>query len=231
MIDRIQFGSKEIEFSWEYATRKSLSITVTPDMQVLVKAPVSASAEDIKKRIRKRAAWIIRQQNFFLMFQPRTPEKKYVSGETHLYMGRQYQLKIVKGKEDMVRLKGRHIEVATANRNKVKQLVKNWYRGHARSKFNEIAAPLIHKFKRYQVIPSSIEMRTMQKRWGSCTPGGKLILNPELIKAPRGCIEYVIVHELCHLLYRDHTQKFLDLQTKEFRDWKKWKSILEKMLA
>ena len=71
----------------------------------------------------------------------------------------------------------------------------------------------------------------MPKRWGSCTPMGKIILNPELIKAPKACIEYVIVHELCHLIYRDHNQKFFDLQTKEMPDWEKWKMKLEKLMA
>jgi predicted SprT family Zn-dependent metalloprotease len=71
----------------------------------------------------------------------------------------------------------------------------------------------------------------MPTRWGSCTPKGKIILNPELIKAPKGCIEYVIIHELCHLIHHDHTQKFLDLQTKEMKDWEKWKMKLEKLLA
>jgi len=65
----------------------------------------------------------------------------------------------------------------------------------------------------------------------SCTPKGKIILNPELIKAPKGCIEYVIIHELCHLIHHDHTQKFIDLQSKEMKDWEKWKMKLEKLLA
>ena len=74
-------------------------------------------------------------------------------------------------------------------------------------------------------------IREMPTRWGSCTAKGKIILNPELIKAPKVCIEYVIIHELCHLIYHDHTQKFLDLQTTEMPDWEKWKLKLEKLLA
>ena len=90
---------------------------------------------------------------------------------------------------------------------------------------------LIDKFKKYKVEPSSIVIRDMPTRWGSCTAKGKIILNPELIKAPKGCIEYVIIHELCHLIHHDHTQKFLDLQTKEMPYWEKWKIKLEKLLA
>src|SRR5665647_1705180 len=195
MKHAIQFGSKQIDFHLEYSGRKSLGITVTPDLYVLVKAP-----------------WIIRQQSFFLSFHPKTPARKFISGETHLYLGRQYRLKIIDGKEEGVKLKGKFIEVTTIDKTKAKQLVNKWYLQNAKTKFHAIAQQLIEKFKKHKVEPSSIVLREMPTRWGSCTPKGKLILNPELIKAPKGCIEYVIIHELCHLVHRDHTQRFIDLQ-------------------
>jgi hypothetical protein len=231
MTASIQFGSKKIDFLVEYSARKTLGITVTPDLDVLVKAPIDSSIDKIKEKILKKAAWIIKQQSFFLSFQPKTPARRFVGGETHLYLGRQYLLKIESGKKDSVKLKGKFIEVHTSDKSKVKGLVKEWYLLHAKSKFKEIAQPLIDKFKKHKVEPESIVFREMPTRWGSCTPKGKIILNPELIKAPKGCIEYVIIHELCHLIYHDHTQKFIDLQTKEMPDWEKWKSKLENLLA
>jgi predicted metal-dependent hydrolase len=231
MTAAIQFGSRIIDFRLEYSDRKSLGITVTPEMEVLVKAPVDTSMEKVKEKIRKKAPWIIKQQSFFLSFQPKTPQRKYMSGETHLYLGRQYRLQIQIGKEESVKLKGKFIEVTASEKSRAKDLLNDWYLKHARIKFHLIAAPLVDKFKKYKVEPSSIVLRNMPTRWGSCTPKGKIILNPELIKAPKGCIEYVIIHELCHLIHHDHTQKFLDLQTKEMKDWEKWKMKLEKLLA
>jgi predicted metal-dependent hydrolase len=231
MDTSIQFGSKKIDFQVEFSARKTLGITVTPDMEVLVKAPLDSSIEEIKKKLLKKAAWIIKQQSFFLSFQPKTPSRKYVGGETHLYLGRQYLLKIESGKKDSVKLKGKYIIVQTSDKSRVKGLVKDWYLTHAKAKFKEIAEPLIQKFKRHKIEPETIVFRDMPTRWGSCTPKGKIILNPELIKAPRGCIEYVIIHELCHLIYHDHTRKFIDLQTKEMPDWEKWKMKLENLLA
>ena len=231
MMEAIQFGSKQIDFSLEYSNRKSLGITVTPELNVLVKAPVDTSLEKVKEKLRKKAPWIIRQQSFFLSFHPKTPARKFIGGETHLYLGRQYRLKILSGKDESVKLKGKFIEVTTTEKARAKQLVKEWYLQNAKTKFHSIAKPLIEKFKKHKVEPSSIVFRDMPTRWGSCTPKGKIILNPELIKAPKGCIEYVIIHELCHLIHHDHTQKFLDLQTKEMRDWEKWKTKLEKLLA
>lgn len=231
MMATIQFGSKQIDYQIEFSDRKTLGITVTPDMDVLVKAPNDSTITKIEEKLKKKAPWIIRQQSFFLAYHPKTPERKYISGETHLYLGRQYLLKVEENEKESVKLKGKFIEVKTPDKTKVKQLLNNWYLEHARSKFHATALPLIEKFKKYKVEPSSIVLREMPTRWGSCTPKGKIILNPELIKAPKGCIEYVIVHELCHLIHHDHTQKFMDLQTKEMKDWEKWKTKLERLLA
>src|SRR5690606_35233828 len=231
MTAAIQFGSRTIDFRLEYSDRKSLGITVTPEMEVLVKAPKNTPLEKVKEKIRKKAPWIIKQQSFFLSFQPKTPQRKYVSGETHLYLGRQYRLQVIIAVEESVKLMGKFIEVKTEDKSRTKNLIDNWYLEKARTKFDEIATPLIERFKKYKVEPSSIVLRNMPTRWGSCTPKGKIILNPELIKAPKGCIEYVIIHELCHLIHHGHTQKFIDLQTKEMKDWEKWKMKLEKLLA
>jgi predicted metal-dependent hydrolase len=231
MKNHLQFGSKKIEYLLEYSDRKSLGITVTPDLEVLVKAPHGASDDLIRVKLRKRAPWIIKQQSFFLSFHPKTPPRKFVSGETHLYLGRQYLLRVEESESESVKLKGKFLLVSTSDKSRVKYLVKDWYIQNAKTKFHKLAKPLILGFKKHKVEPTAIVLREMARRWGSCTPNGKIMLNPELVKAPKGCIEYVIIHELCHLIHHDHTQKFIDLQTKEMPDWEKWKSKLEKLLA
>lgn len=231
MTSSIQFGSKKIRFYLVYSNRKTLGITVKPDSSVLVKAPIGTSIDKIKEKLHKKAPWIIKQQSFFLTFHPKTPTRKFISGETHLYLGRQYRLKIIERKEESVKLKSGFIEVHAHDKLRTKQLVTEWYLRRARIRLNSIAEPLIDRFKIYNVEPSSIVFRNMPTRWGSCTPKGRIILNPELIKAPKGCMEYVIIHELCHLIYHDHTKKFIELQTKEMPDWEKWKMKLEKLLA
>jgi predicted metal-dependent hydrolase len=231
MTSTIQFGSKQIDFHLEYSNRKSLGITVKPDLSVLVKAPVDTSLIKVKEKLRKKAPWIIKQQSFFLYFHPKAPARKYISGETHLYLGRQYRLKIIQNNFESVKLKGKYIEATMNDKSSAEHLIGEWYLQNAKLKLRTIAQPLIDNFKKYNIEPSSIVLRDMPTRWGSCTPKGKIILNPELIKAPKGCIEYVIIHELCHLVHHDHTQKFIDLQSKEMKDWEKWKMKLEKILA
>lgn len=231
MVDSVQFGSNTIEYTVQYSERKTLGITITPEMKVIIRAPMSASKTLIRDKVVKKAPWILKQFSYFLSFYPKTPPRKYVSGESHLYLGRQYRLKIVNAPKNFVSYKGRFIEVQAKKKENAKKLMLDWYRMRAKIKFAEIAEPLIRRFKKYNVEPTEIYIQNMPYRWGSCTPIGKIILNPELIKAPKPCIEYVIIHELCHLVHHDHTSKFLELQSREMPGWQKWKEKLEKVLA
>ncbi len=239
MTDFIEYGSKRIDFKLEYSDRRTLGITVTPGLDVLVKAPVDTAIDVIKERLRKKAPWIIRQLSFFLSFQPRLTDRKFIGGETHLYLGKQYRLKVISYESgimsgDSVKLKGQFLEVYTRDNSKVKDLVEAWYLAKAKERFHQLAQPLFEVFIKRNAIENAdynLSIRQMPTRWGSCTAKGRIILNPELIKAPKACIEYVIVHELCHLIHHDHTQKFLDLQTREMPEWEKWKNKLERLLA
>jgi predicted metal-dependent hydrolase len=227
-ISCVTYGSRLIDYRVEYSDRKTLGITVTPDMEVIVRAPEHSTDDRIGKQVLKKALWILRQLSYFLSFRPIIPPRRYVSGETHPYLGRQYRLRVIPGRTEDVRLHGKFIEVHTPDKENVKHLLDEWYLDHARIRFHVIARPLIERFRKYDVSPAKMEIREMTTCWGSCTPKGRIILNPLLIKKPRPCIEYVIMHELCHLVHHSHNAKFLALQSKEMPDWEKWKERLER---
>lgn len=229
--DSIQFGSRVITFGCKFSSRRTLGITVTPEMQVLVNAPEDAPMQIIKETVRRKAPWILKQLSYFLSFHPITPRRRFISGETHLYMGRQYRLKVIHSETHKVRLYGGFLEIHVSDEITPEALLSSWYYLQAIKKFEEIASPLVERFKKYKVTPASIQVKEMPYRWGSCSSGGRILLNPELIKAPKACIEYVIIHELCHLVHHNHNRKFFDLQAKEMPDWEKWKDKLEKLLA
>jgi len=224
------YGHTEINYAITYADRKTLGIVVEPDGAVIIKAPVDASLEKIAEKVKKRASWIIKQQNFFQSFGKQQPKRRYISGESHLYLGRQYRLFVKEGKPFSVSFKGQCFEVVCTPKSKAEILMKEWYRERAKIKFAEIAEPIIQQFKKYKVEPHSLYVQVMENRWGSCTAQGKIILNTELIKAPKPCIAYVITHEMCHLLHKNHTKAFYELLQTEMPDWRKWKEKLEKML-
>ncbi|MDW5289151.1 SprT family zinc-dependent metalloprotease [Formosa sp. PL04] len=227
----LKYGPEEIVYTLYFRERKTLGITVNPDRTTEVNAPIGSSIKKIEEKIHKRAAWILKQQDHFLSFEPRETARKFVSGESHLYLGRQYQLQLITSNEEKVKHIGGKIEVRTINSSKAEKLLEAWYLEKAETWFHNIAEPLINHFKKYRVEPNKLEIRKMQNRWGSCSTKGRILLNPELIKAPKACIEYVITHELCHLVHRDHTNAFFELQQKEFPEWKKWKNKLEVLLA
>ena len=226
----INYGSTLITFNIQYSKRKTMTIVVKPDGEILAKVPESTSLEKIKEKIHKRASWIMKQKLYFKSFGEKTPERRYISGESHFYMGRQYLLRVMEGKPDSIKYKGRYFEIVCSHKSKAKKLMNDWYRSHAKIKFAEIAEPIIQHFMKYNVQPTGIYIQGMNNRWGSCTNKGKIILNTELIKAPRPCIEYVIKHELCHLIYRNHTKAFYELLSNEMPEWEKWKNKLEQML-
>ena len=227
MKQTVRYGSQPITYELSFHPRRTLGITVTPTPSVLVRAPEGTSLEAVKEKVIKRAPWILRQLDFFRHFLPKLPPKRYVGGETHLYLGRQYRLKIVASSDSTVKLKGRYLEVRTPYSNQAKPLVQAWYRQRARVKLHQVADRWIVRFRQHGVSPSSVILLQMSHRWGSCTPQGKILLNPTLVQAPVGCIEYVVVHELCHLVHPHHTARFYCLQSQEFPHWQKWKDKLE----
>ena len=122
------------------------------------------------------------------------------------------------------------LEVVCQNKKEAGRVLQLWYLERAQIKFPEYAKPIIEQFAAYGVQPKSVGIRKMEKRWGYCTTDGNIYLNPRLICAPRCCIEYVITHELCHLVHHNHNKEFYALLSKEMPHWEKWKTKLERIM-
>ncbi|XOV66343.1 MAG: M48 family metallopeptidase [Fluviicola sp.] len=231
-MESIEYGTQKIHFHLLYADRSTLGIEVHPDLSVWAKAPLKSTIQDVKEKILKRASWIIKQQHYFEQFLPRTPERVYVSGETHLYLGRRYILRLREGTSDEVKLKGSELIIyytKCGSTRHFKNLLTGWYFNHATRKFDAQVESVLELFKSYNIDKPVVEVRRMKNRWGSCTTKGKIILNPELIKMPIGCVNYVIIHEMCHLIHPNHGKNFYHLQEKLNPEWRKWKEKLELM--
>lgn len=228
--DCIKFGTVTLNYSVIHVPRKTLGISVHPDGSVEVKAPEDASMDKIRLHVHRRAGWIYRQQRYFKSFGIHTPERKYVSGESHLYLGRQYMLRVVQDGHNEVHYMGNILEIDCRHKDDARILLLTWYRKRAEIKLHEYAAPLVEHFKHYGVEPSDIILKDMKTRWGSCTASGRIFLNPRLICAPKVCIEYVITHELCHLIHKNHTKAFYELLKKEMPRWEEWKMKLERIM-
>lgn len=226
----VHFGSERIAFELVGEERRQLRIDVHPDRRVVVHAPRGKAVDDVKTRVHKRARWILKQLDFFDQFQPLPSARRYVSGETHYYLGRQYRLKIETGPKTDAKLIGRHLRVTVANpadTGKIADRVQLWYRQHARHIFACRAAQCHEKLRNEGLPFPEIKLRRMPTRWGSYSRPGTILLNPELVKAPLYCIEYVIMHELCHLKHPNHSRAFHRLLTRCMPDWEQRKNRLD----
>ncbi len=230
----VSYGQSLIKYRLIYAARRTLEIAVLPDTTVVVKAPIGADIFKIEKKISHRARWIIRQLNYFKQFSPRTPKRYYLNGETHLYLGKRYRLKIVQADQDWVKLTRGYFLISChdqVNPVSTERLLTNWYSEKAALQFNARFDRCWPKFKQFSLDKPTLSIRRMQKRWGSLSANGRLTLNSNLIKTPLECIDYVLSHELCHLKFHNHCSGFYRLLETVNPGWEKVKHKLELSLV
>ncbi|MBF0658521.1 M48 family metallopeptidase [Psychrobacter sp. NG25] len=223
---------------------RKVVIKVHPDQRVVATAPVDATDEMIYDAMMKRARWIWQSLQGFAKQQDHVLLKRYVSGETQFYLGRRYVLKVITNIEtanvihSTVKLSRGKLNVelsqsdSTLNSEEritiVKSLIDKWYKDKFTSISRERLDALIHKASWVKNSPS-LRLMLMKKQWGSCSTKGNLILNPHLVKAPKECIDYVILHELCHIAEHNHSENFWRLLTQVMPNWKEVKARLDGM--
>lgn len=231
----VRYGEELIRYVVRrQAVRKSgrVAIHVDPDGRVLVDAPENASDSQIRTAVTRRAGWIHGHLIAIRLRRAHVLPREYVSGESVLYLGRRYRLKVVtKGESPAaVRLRGGYIEVTVPARNPmaVRDALNHWYRGRARLVLAERLEAVASSLQWIRTAPA-MRLQTMKVQWGSCSPAGLLTLNPHLVKAPRECIDYVLLHELCHLKEHNHSQKFYSLLERHLPRWRHNKERLDEL--
>lgn len=230
----LKYGGCEIPFRINQAERSKLTINVFPDMRVEVLAPVSKPLDSILARVDRRTQWIVKQWRYFEQYQPTQPERRYVSGETHVYLGRQYRLKVAKASVSDVKLIGRYFRVQHSDpgdSSAISDLLQDWYIRHAKALFTgRIDYWLLECLALSLPEPPSVLVRPMTRRWGSCSKKETITFNVDLVKVPLVYIDYVIVHELCHLKIHNHSPAFYRLLTRCMPDWQVRKKRLEALV-
>lgn len=207
-------------------------IKVLPDCRVQVSAPASASDEAVLLATKQRARWIYQQLRDFRSRLEHVRPRQFVSGESHYYLGKQYVLKVLEdstAKPTVKLLRGK-IEVTVREKSleKIQQLLTDWYKARAKEVFARRLTAMLEQALWVSATPP-LRILTTQTQWGSCSPAGRLTLNPHLVKAPRECIDYVILHELCHLAEHNHSERFYRLMSQVMPQWEKTKARLDEM--
>lgn len=223
-LHQIEYGETTIEYHLSYAARKTLAISVHPDLRVTVVAPHDTALDAIQAKVRQRANWIVRQQREFELYLPHIPPRQYISGETHRYLGKQYRLRVIEAADaEWVKLERGYLQVRTVDKSdtaRIRELVDGWYLRQARRVFRERLRDLLPRFGRLGLPEFDLQIKTLEARWGSCTESGTITLNLKLMQVPKPYIDYVIVHELCHLVEHNHSKRFYLLLDRVMPDWR-----------
>ena len=220
----------EIRYEFKRSHRRSVVAKIRRDGVIEVRAPLLYRESDVAAFLNQHKRWIFnhldRLQN------SDNQEKKYISGETHYYLGEKYILQLREGDNNAVFIEDNLLIINVKspenleNPDYLEHLINKWYQAQAKIIFSELLPPIIEKFKKYNVSPAKISIRNMRSRWGSCSRRGNISLNMQLVKLNENCIRQVMIHEMCHLIYFNHQAGFYSLMEEMMPDWKIWKKEL-----
>jgi predicted metal-dependent hydrolase len=217
-----------LSYSLIKSSRKTIGIIVHTDGSVVVRAPHRTTKKEIDEVINKRFDWILKHKKRFEEQGPAYSKSEFVDGEKHLFLGKEYIMRVTIGTFNNVTINGEFIDVECKNESLVKPLMEQWYRQKANKLMPQIITPIIDKFNSlYDISPNKISLKNMKSRWGSCSSKANISMNIKLIKSTESCIEYVMAHELCHLLQMNHSKNFYSLLTEFMPDWRERKKSLD----
>ena len=228
----VKFGENNYKYTIERTQRKTVGIIVEPDGTIIVRAPVDMDEGDIVETVNKKRKWIADKIKANDKVKPPIPKiQEPVSGEKLRFKNALYRLQVhdsVEQKTRIVRaLRTLHVYIndkldEDVRANEIKSAIIEWYKDKA----TQFLSQRVERYSRYlKEEPKQIKIREIKLRWGSCTPEGILLFNWRIMMAPVSAIDYVVIHELCHLQDPDHSASFWDLVESlqpTYRKWKEW---------
>lgn len=226
----MRYNSHEVAYQLEFRRRRSIGFRVLATGAVHVAAPLGTTTAWVAEQVLRKAPWILKHQAQFRTARPAAPARQYLPGEPQLYLGQHYSLALADAPRPAVQLLDDQLVVAYPAPHapeRTAALLAGWYQQQATTQFARSLARVWPRFAEFNLPVPTLFVRRMQTRWGSCTPTtGRIRLNVDLVRTPEACIDYVLVHECCHLLVPDHSARFYALQTRLLPDWQQAKALL-----
>nr|WP_054549548.1 SprT family zinc-dependent metalloprotease [Lysinibacillus sphaericus] len=219
-----------MKFNYEikYSNRRTVNISVERDRSIVVRSPKELTEEKIGCIVQSKEKWILSKLNDTQKYPLNVVPKEFVSGETLMYLGKNYQLSIVDEEIDGVEFNQQFI-ISKTNKKNANKLLKDWYYERAKIKIE----PTVKRYAEHLGVQYNIiKISDMKYRWGSCTPSNNVIFNWRIVKAPMYVLEYLVVHELTHLIEANHTPDFWNIvsiqipQYEKAKDWLKQNGYL-----
>ena len=227
---------REISYVLERKQVKNLNLRIRKDGSVFVSANDAVPFDEVDKFVCNKASYIrgaVKRFNEMALYKPQP--KQYVSGETFYLQGRALRLQVSQAAKDSISSDGVCIYLKAKDVNdfeKKRRMVNRFLDNQCKAIFGEVMDELYPLFKKYGIEKPALRIRYMETRWGSClAKKGIVTLNKRLLEAPRNCIEYVVMHELCHFMHPNHSKYFYAFLSMLMPDWKERKQFLDKTAA
>lgn len=227
------YGDEEITFTLRRKPSRvvpRVAIHVEPDGRVQVDAPSTAPLVEVLAAVKKRSRWISQHVSAAKARLAHVLPREYVSGESLLYLGRRYRLKVIVDPAASVKahMRGAFIIVAVPKHDTttIRSALDAWYCQRAREVFAQRFAVIAGPLQWVHELPP-VRLQFMQRQWGNCSPAGRITLNPWLVRVPREAIDYVLLHEMCHLKHHNHSRAFYSTLDRHMLNWRKIKEQLD----
>jgi len=223
-----EYGTELIEFEIVFRKRKSLSVEIEPPNKITVISPEGKTEQEILEVVKLKSKWIVQKLFEIREIEYRKRIKQYVNGESFIYLGRNYSLQIILDDEctlPKAKLYRSRFYVTTNTKDEVviKKSLEDWYRDKARLKIQE----RIDYYQGYfDIEPRKVQIKNQQKRWGSCTKNNDLLFNWKCVMSPSPVLDYIVVHEMCHMIYKNHSNEFWQLVRRVLPDYEQRKNWL-----
>lgn len=223
-----QYGTQQIEFEVVYRKRKTLAIEIEAPDRITAIVPIGLDDAGILELVKSKSKWIVSKLFEIREIEHQQSHKQYVNGESFPYLGRNYSLDIhlmPAGSFPEAKLYRGKLVVVTPTRDEtvIRKALENWYRDKAREKIEErLAYYLVY----FDTAPKRLVIKNQQKRWGSCTKNKELLFNWKCVMCPSPILDYIVVHEMCHLVHMNHSEAYWELLKKVLPDYEKRKEWL-----
>ncbi|MFT8313009.1 MAG: SprT family zinc-dependent metalloprotease [Clostridium sp.] len=213
MILKFIYAGKEIEFEVVFSKRKTMEISIAPSREIKVRAPLGIPKAVIRERVMEKAPWIVKKLYQFRNVKNEPLIREFINGEVVMYLGVDYQLQIdIKShiNKAKVNLLNDKIVVTINNENKenIRKTMELWYR----EKVKEEIDKRINFYQKFFIMtPSEVKVKEQKKRWGSCTYKDALLFNWRCVMAKSEVLDYIVVHEMCHMVHKNHSKEYWKL--------------------
>lgn len=230
--ETVEVNGEKIMFFIQRKKIKNIILKVNIDSKIIMSIPIRMSIKKSKEFVKLKINWIKKQQNFYGKLARRKESINFNNGEVLYLLGKAYEIKIRKGKNNEIKLNDKYIEIQIKEKyindtKYIKQYYNKWLKTYSLDIIKKKVEEYQDKLKKYEIKLPTIEIRNMKSRWGSCYfLRNKIVFSLNLIKTPIFCIEYVVLHELSHFKYHNHSKDFYNFISIFMPDWKKRRKML-----